>query len=232
MNLAKLRGMLKVLGGKPGPTAQAANSSPEVQEVPVGGTPRVASAPTPKRPTETSMPHPKEFERGILYPQIAKELYSLLSEVLLAWATKQMVWSHHYHMALFDRIHDAGQLVTIMDHRATNFQQEIEELKSGGGPEAMVVAEQQATDLKKENEKLLAHVAKASQRLEALDKELNDAYDELSITQRQLKEQRARDRKADDELLKAMRELEAQRTELLRKAVEDDKGITGFKLGL
>ncbi|RWV88156.1 hypothetical protein GW17_00049782 [Ensete ventricosum] len=205
MNLAKLRGMLKVLGGKPGPTAQAANSSPEVQEVPVGGTPRVASAPTPKRPTETSMPHPKGSTH---------------------------MHNHHYQMDLFDHIHDAGQLVTIMDHRATNFQQEIEELKSGGSLEAMVVAEQQATDLKKENEKLLAHVAKASQRLEALDKELNDAYDELSITQRQLKEQRARDRKADDELLKAMRELEAQRTELLRKAVEDDKGITGFKLGL
>ncbi|RRT84341.1 hypothetical protein B296_00003616 [Ensete ventricosum] len=65
--------------------------------------------------------------------------------------------SHHYQMALFDHVHDAGRLVTIMDHRATNFQQEIEELKSGGSPKAVAVA-----DLKKENEKLLAKLAEMS----------------------------------------------------------------------
>ncbi|RWV89175.1 hypothetical protein GW17_00048694 [Ensete ventricosum] len=34
-------------------------------------------------------------------------------------------------MALLDRVHDAGWLVTIMDHHAANLQQEIENMKSG-----------------------------------------------------------------------------------------------------
>ncbi|RWW43645.1 hypothetical protein BHE74_00050662 [Ensete ventricosum] len=101
-----------------------------------------------------------------------------------------------------------------------------------GGPEVMAMIEQQATDLEKENGKLLVELVETSWRLEASDKELNNARGELSIARRQLKEQRAEGRKADEDLLKAMRELEAQWTELLRKAIEDYKETTGFKLGL
>ncbi|RWW07192.1 hypothetical protein GW17_00029435 [Ensete ventricosum] len=34
----------------------------------------------------------EEFERGLLHPQLARELYTLPSEVLLAQAAKEMVW--------------------------------------------------------------------------------------------------------------------------------------------
>ncbi|RRT45835.1 hypothetical protein B296_00021023 [Ensete ventricosum] len=97
-------------------------------------------------------------------------------------------------MALLDRVHDASRLMTIMDHRATNFQQEIEELKSGSGPKQVAAVEQQAiaieqrvTDLQADNEKLMAQLVKATHRLELFNKELNDAWVDLSDTQRQLK---------------------------------------------
>ncbi|RWW75928.1 hypothetical protein BHE74_00016002 [Ensete ventricosum] len=70
---------------------------------------------------------------------------------------------HHYQMALLDRVYDAGRLITIMDHRAAEFQQVIEELKSDGGPgyvatakQWAVATEQRAIDLQADSDKLMA----------------------------------------------------------------------------
>ncbi|RWV92669.1 hypothetical protein BHE74_00040762 [Ensete ventricosum] len=52
MSLARLRGMPKVLIGKPRPVARATIFSPEVQEIPVEAAPKVATSLTPKRPTK------------------------------------------------------------------------------------------------------------------------------------------------------------------------------------
>ncbi|RWV78556.1 hypothetical protein GW17_00060453 [Ensete ventricosum] len=57
-------------------------------------------------------------------------------------------------MALFDRVHDAGRLITFMDYRIANLLQEIDALKSGGGPEAVAAAKEWATELEKEFEKM------------------------------------------------------------------------------
>ncbi|RRT59587.1 hypothetical protein B296_00043971 [Ensete ventricosum] len=105
-------------------------------------------------------------------------------------------------MDLLDRVHDACRLITIMGHWATDFEREIPELKSEGGPEAVAATEQRATtieqqviDLRAKNEKLLAELIEVTQRLEFSDKELNDASADLCDTQRQLKEQQAVRRK-------------------------------------
>ncbi|RWW36941.1 hypothetical protein BHE74_00058001, partial [Ensete ventricosum] len=67
----------------------------------------------------------EEYERGILHPQLARELYTLPSEVLMARATKEIVLSQHFQMALVDRVHDAGRLITFMDHRVKQLQEEL-----------------------------------------------------------------------------------------------------------
>ncbi|RZS15602.1 hypothetical protein BHM03_00047463 [Ensete ventricosum] len=56
-------------------------------------------------------------------------------------------------MALFDRVYDAGWLITFMDYRITSLQQEIDALKSGGGPESVATAVERASELEKELEK-------------------------------------------------------------------------------
>ncbi|RRT58944.1 hypothetical protein B296_00028446, partial [Ensete ventricosum] len=53
-------------------------------------------------------------------------------------------------MTLFDRVHDAGRLITFMDYRISNLQQELDALKSGGGPEAVAKAEERASELEQE----------------------------------------------------------------------------------
>ncbi|RWW66154.1 hypothetical protein BHE74_00026497 [Ensete ventricosum] len=123
-------------------------------------------------------------------------------------------------MALFDRVHDAGRLITFMDYRITNLQQEIDALKSGGGPEAIAAAEERASELEKELEKTKRERDEALQRLEASDKELNEARGNLSEIQRLLKEARVRARKMDDELLQSVKALESARAELSRQAID------------
>ncbi|RZS07385.1 hypothetical protein BHM03_00038216 [Ensete ventricosum] len=122
-------------------------------------------------------------------------------------------------MDLLDRIHDACRLITIMGHWATDFEREILEWKSGGGPEAVAATEQRATtieqqvtDLRAKNEKLLVELIEVTQRLEFSDKELNDASADLCDTQRQLKEQQA--------------------ANLPKQAVEEYKDSIKFKLGM
>ncbi|RRT75254.1 hypothetical protein B296_00031456 [Ensete ventricosum] len=99
--------------------------------------------------------------RGLLHPQLARELYTLLSEVLLARAAKEMIL-----MTLFDRVHDACRLITFIDYRINNLLQEIDALKAGGGPEAVVAAEERVAEL----ERTQQEQTEALQRLETSDK--------------------------------------------------------------
>ncbi|RRT46807.1 hypothetical protein B296_00051616 [Ensete ventricosum] len=107
-------------------------------------------------------------------------------------------------MVLFDRVHDAGQLITFMDYHISNLQQELDTIKSGGGPEAVVKAEEQ----------------------------LNEVPSNLTEIQRLLKEARVRARKMDDELLQSVKALENAQAELPRQAVDRYKESAGFKEGL
>ncbi|RWW35785.1 hypothetical protein BHE74_00059243, partial [Ensete ventricosum] len=56
-------------------------------------------------------------------------------------------------MALFDRVHDAGRLITFIDYWISQLQQELDALKSGGGPEAVAKVEERASELEQELEK-------------------------------------------------------------------------------
>ncbi|RRT31272.1 hypothetical protein B296_00048705 [Ensete ventricosum] len=169
----------------------------------------------------------EEFERGLLHPQLARELYTLPSEVLLARAAKEMVL-----MALFDRVHDAGRLITFMDYWISHLQQELDAQKLGGGPEAVAKAEERASELEQELEKTKRERDEALQRLEASEKELNEVHSSLFEIQRLLKEARVRAQKMDDELLQSIKALENARAELPRQSVDRYKESTGFKEGL
>ncbi|RWW59159.1 hypothetical protein BHE74_00033919 [Ensete ventricosum] len=90
----------------------------------------------------------EEFERGLLHPQLVRELYTLPSEVLLARAAKDIVL-----IVLFDRVHDAGRLIAFMDYRISQLQQELDTLKSGRGPKVVAKVEERASELEQELEK-------------------------------------------------------------------------------
>ncbi|RWW20806.1 hypothetical protein GW17_00015063, partial [Ensete ventricosum] len=157
----------------------------------------------------------EEYGRGLLHSQLARELYTLPSEVLMARATKEMVLGQHFQMALVDRVHDAGRLITFMDHRVRQLQEELDALK-----------------LREELEKIKGERAEELLRREASEKELQAIRGHLGDAQQLLKEARARARRMDDELLQAVKDLEHARAELPRQAVAQYKGSLGFKEGL
>ncbi|RWW15483.1 hypothetical protein GW17_00020671 [Ensete ventricosum] len=142
------------------------------------------------------------------------------------------VQSQHFQMALFDRVHDAGRLITFMDYRISQLQQELDTLKSGGGLEAVAKAEECASELRQELEKTKRERDEALLRFEASEKDLSEVRSNLAEVQRLLKEARVRARKMDDELLQAVKALENARTELPRQAVVQYKESVDFKEGL
>ncbi|RWW53804.1 hypothetical protein BHE74_00039668 [Ensete ventricosum] len=73
-----------------------------------------------------------EFEWGVLLPTLAKDLYTLPFEILMAQAAKQIML-----MTLLDRVHDVGRLVTLMGDWASHLEVEVTKLKSEGDPEQL-----------------------------------------------------------------------------------------------
>ncbi|RRT40190.1 hypothetical protein B296_00029665, partial [Ensete ventricosum] len=102
----------------------------------------------------------EEFGRGLLHPQLARELYTLPFE------------SQHFQMALVDRVYDVGRLIIFMDYRVKQLQEELDTLKSKGGPEAVTEAEERASVLREELEKIKGEKAEEPLRSEASEKEL------------------------------------------------------------
>ncbi|RRT86061.1 hypothetical protein B296_00001394 [Ensete ventricosum] len=78
-----------------------------------------------------------EFAQGVLHPTLVKDLYTLPSKILMAQAVKQIVL-----MALSDRVHDVGHLVTIMGNQASLLEVEIDKLKAEGDPEQLATTRQ------------------------------------------------------------------------------------------
>ncbi|RRT75164.1 hypothetical protein B296_00006337 [Ensete ventricosum] len=78
------------------------------------------------------------YIRGVLLPRLASDLYILLSEVLMDGTAKAMVLNQHYQAALFDRVHDAGRVITSLDGKVTLLRQELQDLKEGGNPDALL----------------------------------------------------------------------------------------------
>ncbi|RWW37199.1 hypothetical protein BHE74_00057724 [Ensete ventricosum] len=135
-------------------------------------------------------------------------------------------------MTLFDRVHDAGRLITFMDYRVKQLQEELDALKSKGGPEAVAEAEERASELREKLEKTKRERGEELLRREASEKELQEAQSHLGDAQQLMREARIRARKMDDELLQAVKDLESARAELPRQSVAQYKESLSFKEGL
>ncbi|RRT45598.1 hypothetical protein B296_00020382 [Ensete ventricosum] len=99
-----------------------------------------------------------------------------------------------------------------MDYRVKQLQEELDALKSKGGPEAVAEAEEHVSELREELEKTKRERGEELLKCEASEKEL--AW------------------KMDDELLQAMKDLESARAELPRQPTVQYKESLGFKEGL
>ncbi|RWW53585.1 hypothetical protein BHE74_00039918 [Ensete ventricosum] len=90
-------------------------------------------------------------------------------------------------MALIDRVHDVGRVISVMDNKMVSLRVEIRELKESTRLEMMVAAEKRAADLQAEVHHLRIEVNDTKRRYKALQKELDDTNLHLGDAHRQLK---------------------------------------------
>ncbi|RRT64308.1 hypothetical protein B296_00019386 [Ensete ventricosum] len=93
------------------------------------------------------------------------------------------VQSQHFQMVLFNRVHDAGRLITFMDYRISQLQLELDALKSGGGPEAIAKVEERASELQEELKTTKRERDEVLLRREASEKELHKVRSNLAEVQ-------------------------------------------------
>ncbi|RWW51122.1 hypothetical protein BHE74_00042560 [Ensete ventricosum] len=101
------------------------------------------------------------------------------------------VQSQHFQMALFDRVHNAGRLITFMDYRIKQLQEELDALKSDRRPEAIAKAEGCASELQEELERTRRERDEALRRHEASEKELHEAVKALESARAELPSKRS-----------------------------------------
>ncbi|THU58393.1 hypothetical protein C4D60_Mb03t13770 [Musa balbisiana] len=160
------------------------------------------------------------FIRGGFHPDMAREMYTLSSEVLLGKSAKSLLWGQHYAMVLMDRVRDAGQ---------------VEEIRASATPEAVATAEQRASDLETEATRLRSKVKAAKEQNDGLQVHLKAARAEVRLAKgetltltHKLDEARVEVRTASEALADEIR----QRSKKDRKLIEDYNKSKGFELEL
>ncbi|RZS22879.1 hypothetical protein BHM03_00055749 [Ensete ventricosum] len=118
-----------------------------------------------------------------------------------------------------------------MDYRVKQLQEELDTLKSRGGPEAVAEAEERTSELREELKKIKREKVEELLRREASEKELQEVRGHLGDAQQLLREARTRARRMDDELLQAVKDLESNSR--VAKAIGPPvQGVTQLQRGL
>lgn len=146
-------------------------------------------------------------------------------------------------MALIDRVHDAGRVISCMGDEIIELRNQIEELKVG------LAAEQRAVDLEGEVAQLKLELGGAKRQHGELREKLGGVEQKLAETLCMLKESRWRVRSMEGKLLYISRNLEAAQVKAKKaeealaeetraalkkdkKAIAEYKESRGFQLGL
>ncbi|RWW51377.1 hypothetical protein BHE74_00042281 [Ensete ventricosum] len=73
------------------------------------------------------------FCQGVLYPPLAKEIYTTPSEALLDNAMKKILMHHHFTMGLIDRVRDSERVIDELSRLIDELRAEVRKLKDETG---------------------------------------------------------------------------------------------------
>ncbi|URD95262.1 hypothetical protein MUK42_32075 [Musa troglodytarum] len=189
-----------------------------------------------ERPSRVEWESPHRLPRA-LHPDMARDLYTLPSEALIAKSAKSVLWvstvlrNLHYTTALLDRVHDSGRLVNGLGERNLELRRQLEEARAGAGPEAVAAAEQRAADMGAEVARLTVELEAASATEADLQKLLRTS------AENRLRMEEASDWPPTSARRSRGRQgspcrAEGSRPEKDREAVDAYKKSEGFLLGL
>ncbi|THU62469.1 hypothetical protein C4D60_Mb01t05470 [Musa balbisiana] len=160
------------------------------------------------------------LSHGGLHLDMARELYTSSSEVLLGESAKSLLWVRisppalrlylggiHYAMALMDRVRNAGRVIGNLSDRNAELRRQIEEIRTGAAPEAVAAAEQRASNLEVEATRLRSELKAAEEQnkglqvhLKAARAEVRMAKGETLVLNQKLDEARAASEALADEI--------------------------------
>ncbi|RZS22497.1 hypothetical protein BHM03_00055285 [Ensete ventricosum] len=146
----------------------------------------------------------------------------------------------------FDRVHDAGRVITSLDEKMTLLRRELQDLKEGGNPDAVAAAEVRAAEAQSIVEHLRIELEEANDRRASVEAELEKTRSELASLERrlddlrkrlgdfegQLRSSRAQVCQMETELLDLARSKETLREDLPKRSIEEYKESLGFEMGL
>uniref|UniRef100_A0A804HN11 Uncharacterized protein n=1 Tax=Musa acuminata subsp. malaccensis TaxID=214687 RepID=A0A804HN11_MUSAM len=132
------------------------------------------------------------FVRGGLHPDLAREMYTLSSDVLLGKSVKSLLWGQHYAMALADRVRDAGRALGILCERNAELRKQLEEVRAGVASEAVAAAEQRSSELEAEATRLRAEAGAAGERVSSLEAEVLRLRSEAKASEEEKSDLRGR----------------------------------------
>ncbi|RRT67486.1 hypothetical protein B296_00014000, partial [Ensete ventricosum] len=92
--------------------------------------------------------------------------------------------NQHYQAALFNRVHDAGQVITSLDGKVTLLRQELQDLKEGGNPDAVAAVEVRAAKAQSLAKHLRVELDKANGRRASVEVDLEKARSESASLER------------------------------------------------
>ncbi|RWW86053.1 hypothetical protein BHE74_00005223 [Ensete ventricosum] len=117
-----------------------------------------------------------------------------------------------------------------MDNRVDLLRKEVQRLKEGGDPDAVVAVEARASEAQSLADNLQTELDEANRRRESVEAELGEARGLLADLRRQLADSQGK--LMETELLELTRSKDALRADLPRQAIEDYKKSSRFEMGL
>ncbi|XP_064969659.1 uncharacterized protein LOC135615293 [Musa acuminata AAA Group] len=175
------------------------------------------------------------FLRGVLHPDLARDLYTLPSEAMLSKAGRFLTLGLHYSTALMDRVRDAGQVIWNLSECNSELCHQLEEVRAGSGPEAVAAAEKRATDSEEEVARLKAALEQSGNSVKELQEFLRLDRAELRLLKSEALDLTKRVEKAEAEAHAAADALAEEirlRPSKDREAIEAYKKSENFELGL
>ncbi|XP_065004127.1 uncharacterized protein LOC135636366 [Musa acuminata AAA Group] len=175
------------------------------------------------------------FLRGVLHPDLARDLYTLPSETMLSKAGRFLTLGLHYSTALMDRVRDAGQIIWDFSERNSELCRQLEEIRAGSGPEAVAAAEKRATCFEEEVARLRAELERSGDSVKELQEflrldraELRQSKSEALGLSKRAEKAEAEARAASEALAEELR----LRPSKDKEAIDAYKKSENFELGL
>ncbi|RRT41666.1 hypothetical protein B296_00044823 [Ensete ventricosum] len=143
----------------------------------------------PKSVKELCSAHLREDGRDYYVISISNRPDAIV-DVPFEFDLSPLTHSQHYYMALIDRVHDVGRVISALDNKLDILRKNVQRLKEGGDLGIIAMAKLCTSEAQILADHLKTDLEEAIRRRELLEKELSETWKTLSDSRDHLAEAR------------------------------------------